>query len=150
MSTICFYFQVHQPFRFRRYRFFDIGNEHYYYDDYSNESIFRKVAEKCYLPANKLMLELLNKHQGKFKVSFSISGIALDQMELYAPDVLDSFKALAETGNVEFLAETNAHSLVSLKDEEAFRRQVEEHVGKIKKHFGQVPTVFRNTDPVTP
>ena len=85
MSTICFYFQVHQPFRFRRYRFFDIGNEHYYYDDYSNESIFRKVAEKCYLPANKLMLELLNKHQGRFKVSFSISGIALDQMELYAP-----------------------------------------------------------------
>ena len=146
MSTICFYFQVHQPFRFRRYRFFDIGNEHYYYDDYSNESIFRKVAEKCYLPANKLMLELLNKHQGRFKVSFSISGIALDQMELYAPDVLDSFKALAETGNVEFLAETNAHSLVSLKDEEAFRRQVEEHVGKIKKHFGQVPTVFRNTE----
>jgi alpha-amylase len=146
MSTICLYFQVHQPFRFRRYRFFDIGNEHYYYDDYSNESIFRKVADKCYLPANRLMLELLGKHQGRFRVAFSISGIALDQMEMYAPDVLDSFKALAETGHVEFLAETNSHSLVSLRDEAEFRKQVEEHVEKIQRHFNQVPVVFRNTE----
>ncbi len=146
MRTICLYFQVHQPFRFRRYRFFDIGNEHYYYDDYSNESIFRKVAEKCYLPANQLMLELLTRYQGKFKVAFSISGIALDQMELYAPDVLEGFKALAGTGHVEFLAETNAHSLVSLQNEEAFRKQVEEHVEKIRRHFDQVPVVFRNTE----
>ena len=146
MSTICLYFQVHQPFRFRRYRFFDIGNEHYYYDDYSNESIFRKVAEKCYLPANKLMLELVNKYQGKFKVAYSISGMALDQMELYAPEVLDSFKALAETGYVEFLAETNSHSLVALKDEDEFRSQVKEHSSKIKKFFNQKPVVFRNTE----
>lgn len=146
MSTICLYFQVHQPFRFRRYRFFDIGNEHYYYDDYSNESIFRKVADKCYLPANRLMLELLDKHQGRFRIAFSISGIALDQMELYAPDVLDSFKALAETGHVEFLAETNSHSLVSLRDEVGFLKQVEEHVEKVKRHFNQVPVVFRNTE----
>ena len=146
MRTICLYFQIHQPFRFRRYRFFDIGNEHYYYDDYSNESIFRKVAEKCYLPANQLMLELLDKYQGKFKVSFSISGIALDQMELYAPDVLEGFKSLAGTGHVEFLAETNAHSLVSLQNEEAFRKQVEEHVEKVRRHFNQTPVVFRNTE----
>ncbi len=146
MKTICLYFQVHQPFRFRRYRFFDIGNEHYYYDDYSNESIFRKVAEKCYLPANKVMLELINKYKGKFKIAFSISGIAMDQMELYAPDVLDSFKALAETGHVEFLAETNSHSLVSLKDEDSFRQQVEEHGEKLKRHFNQEPAVFRNTE----
>jgi alpha-amylase len=146
MRTICLYFQVHQPFRFRRYRFFDIGNEHYYYDDYSNESIFRKVAEKCYLPANQALLEMVKKYNGRFKLAFSISGIALDQMELYAPDVLDSFKELAETGNIEFLAETNAHSLVALKDETAFRRQVEEHVEKIQRHFNQVPEVFRNTE----
>ncbi len=146
MSTLCLYFQVHQPFRFRRYRFFDIGNEHYYYDDYSNESIFRKVAEKCYLPANQLLLELINKYNGRFKVAFSISGIALDQMELYAPDVLASFKSLAETGQVEFLAETNAHSLVALKDENEFKNQVREHGEKIKKHFNQAPKVFRNTE----
>ena len=146
MRTICLYFQVHQPFRFRRYRFFDIGNEHYYYDDYSNESILRKVADKSYLPANKILLDLIRKFDGKFKVAMSISGIAMDQMELYAPEVLESFRELAETGCVEFLAETNAHSLVALKDEDEFRSQVEEHVGKIEKHFGQTPTVFRNTE----
>ena len=146
MRTICLYFQVHQPFRFRRYRFFDIGNEHYYYDDYTNESILRKVAEKCYLPANKVLLELLQKYDGKFKVAFSISGIVMDQMELYAPEVLDSFKALVATGHVELLAETNSHSLASLKNEEEFREQVQEHALKIKKHFGQTPVVFRNTE----
>ena len=146
MRTICLYFQVHQPFRFRRYRFFDIGNEHYYYDDYSNESILLKVAEKCYLPANRILLDLLMRYNGKFKVAFSISGIAIDQMELYAPEVLDSFKELAATGNVEFLAETNSHSLAALKDDEEFRKQVNEHTEKIKKHFGQTPTVFRNTE----
>ena len=146
MRTICLYFQVHQPFRFRRYRFFDIGNEHYYYDDYTNESILRKVADKCYLPANKIMLDLLNKYNGKFKVAFSISGIAIDQMELYAPDALESFKKLAATGHVEFLAETNSHSLVSLKNYDEFRDQVAVHTAKIEKHFGQTPSVFRNTE----
>jgi alpha-amylase len=146
MRTICLYFQVHQPFRFRRYRFFDIGNEHYYYDDYSNESILRKVADKCYLPANKILLDLIRKFDGKFKIAMSISGIAIDQMELYTPEVLESFRKLAKTGCVEFLAETNAHSLVALKDEDEFRSQVAEHVGKIEKHFGQIPTVFRNTE----
>ena len=106
MKSICFYFQVHQPFRYRRYRFFDIGNDHYYYDDYANESILRKVADRCYLPANKLMLELIKKHKGKFKIAYSISGLALEQFELYAPEVLDSFKALADTGHVEFLSAT--------------------------------------------
>jgi alpha-amylase len=146
MRTICLYFQVHQPFRFRRYRFFDIGNEHYYYDDYSNESILRKVADKCYLPANKILLDLIRKYDGKFKIAMSISGIAIDQMELYSPEVLESFRKLAKTGCVEFLAETNAHSLVALKDEDEFRSQVAEHAGKIEKHFGQIPTVFRNTE----
>lgn len=146
MKSICFYFQVHQPFRYRRYRFFDIGNDHYYYDDYANESILRKVADRCYLPANKLMLELIKKHKGKFKIAYSISGLALEQFELYAPEVLDSFKALADTGHVEFLAETYSHSLVSLKDKELFRKQVADHDQLIEKYFGQKPTVFRNTE----
>jgi alpha-amylase len=146
MRTICLYFQVHQPFRFRNYRFFDIGNDHYYYDDYTNESILRKVAEKSYLPANKLMLDLINKHKGNFKISYSISGIALKQFELYAPEVIDSFKALAATGQVEFLAETYAHSLASMKNKDEFVSQVNEHRELIKNIFGQEPRVFRNTE----
>lgn len=146
MRTICLYFQIHQPFRFRRYRFFDIGNDHYYYDDFSNESIMRKVADKCYLTANQVLLELIRKHGEKFKVTFSISGIALDQFELYAPEVIESFKQLSDTGAVEFLAETNAHSLVALKDRDEFFRQVQEHGKKIERFFGQKPRVFRNTE----
>jgi len=146
MRTICFYFQVHQPFRLRRYRFFDIGNDHYYYDDYSNESILNKVAHKSYLPANALMLDLIQKHKGKFKIAYSISGIALEQFRLYAPEVLDSFKKLADTGQVEFLSETYAHSLSSLKDRGEFERQVKAHDQLIEEHFGQKPSVFRNTE----
>ena len=146
MKSICLYFQVHQPFRYRRYRFFDIGNDHYYYDDYANESILRKVADRCYLPANKLMLELIKKHKGKFKIAYSISGLALEQFELYAPEVLDSFKALADTGHVEFLAETYSHSLVSLKNHDLFRKQVADHAAAIEKFFGLKPMVFRNTE----
>ncbi len=146
MRTICFYFQVHQPFRFRRYRFFDIGNDHYYYDDYSNESILQKVAQKSYLPANALMLDLIEKNKGKFKIAFSISGIAMDQFLLYAPEVLESFKKLADTGQVEFLAETYAHSLCSLMGKDEFKKQVKAHGALIKEHFGQVPKVFRNTE----
>jgi len=146
MKTICLYFQVHQPFRLRRYRFFDIGNEHYYYDDYSNESILRKVADKCYLPANEILLDLIDRFPGRFKLAFSVSGIAIDQFELYAPEVLESFRRLADTGAVEFLAETNSHSLVALKDKDEFSGQVREHGKKIKKFFKQEPSVFRNTE----
>ncbi|MDA3823172.1 MAG: glycoside hydrolase family 57 protein, partial [Bacteroidales bacterium] len=146
MRTICLYFQVHQPFRFRTYRFFDIGNDHYDYDDYSNESILSKVADKSYLPANKLMLDLINKHKGKFKVAYSISGIAIEQFKLYAPEVLDSFKKLADTGQVEFLAETYSHSLASLKNNDEIVQQVNEHKQLIKELFGQEPSVFRNTE----
>jgi len=146
MRTICLYFQVHQPFRFRRYRFFDIGNDHYYYDDYSNESILHKVAQKCYLPANELMLDLIKKNKGRFKIAYSMSGIAMEQFRLYAPEVLESFKKLADTGSVEFLSETYAHSLSSLKGRDEFERQVRAHDQLIKEHFGQEPTVFRNTE----
>ncbi len=146
MKTICLYFQVHQPFRYRRYRFFDIGNDHYYYDDYANETILQKVAIDCYLPANKILLEAIKKNKGKFKVAFSLSGIALEQFELYAPEVLDSFKELAKTGCVEFLSETYSHSLVSLKSKELLQAQINKHDDLIEKYFGARPTVFRNTE----
>jgi len=146
MKNICLYFQVHQPFRFRRYRFFDIGNDHYYYDDYTNEGVLNKVAQKCYLPTNNLLLKLLKKYDGKFKVSFSISGAAIDQFKLYAPEVLESFQELAKTGHVEFLSETYSHSLVSLKDKAEFESQVKKHSDTINELFGQRPEVFRNTE----
>jgi len=145
-NAICFYFQVHQPFRLKRYRFFDLGHDHYYYDDFSNESIMRKVAEKCYLPANNIILDLIHKHKGKFKVTFSLSGLAISQFRLYAPEVLDSFRKLAETGMVEFLAETNSHSLVSLRSRSEFERQVTNHRAMLKEFLGVEATSFRNTE----
>jgi len=145
-KAICFYFQVHQPFRLKRYRFFDLGHDHYYYDDYSNESIMRKVADKCYLPANKVMLDLIQKHKGKFKVAYSLSGLAITQFRLYAPEVLDSFRSLAATGMVEFLAETSSHSLASLKSRSEFERQVTLHKDMLKEFLGIEATAFRNTE----
>jgi alpha-amylase len=146
MKTICFYFQVHQPFRLKNYRFFNIGHDHYYYDDFMNESIIRKVADNCYLPANQLMLDLIQAYNGRFKICYSITGTALDQFEQYAPDVMESFKKLAQTGYVEFLSETYSHSLASLKSKSEFIKQVEMHKELIKKHFGMEPKVFRNTE----
>lgn len=146
MKTICFYFQIHQPFRLRRYRFFDIGNNHYYYDDFQNEEIFHRISEKCYLPANRAIMEMIRKSGGKFKVAFSISGTALEQMEIYAPEVIDSFRELAGLGCVEFLAETYAHSLASIGDPEEFKAQVRIHTEKVKALFGVEPKVFRNTE----
>ena len=147
MRTICFYFQVHQPYRIKPYRFFDIGEDHHYWDDYSNRTIMRKVAEKCYLPMNELLLKLIRRHGDKFKVSFSLSGTALDQFEAYAPDVLESFQKLVATGKVELLSETNTHSLCSLKSKKEFYETVHSHQEKIKKHFnGYTPKIFRNTE----
>ena len=146
MRSICFYFQVHQPYRLRNYRFFDIAENHDYYDDYNNSFIMRKIAQKSYLPMNQLLLDLIEEYGSAFKVSFSISGTALDQFEQYAPDVLDSFKKLAATGNVEFLAETEAHSLSALKSKTEFQRQVKIHTDRIEKYFGVKPTTFRNTE----
>ncbi len=146
MRSICLYFQVHQPYRLRTYRFFNIGQDHYYYDDYQNRHIIKRVAEKCYLPANKLMLTLIKEYGTAFKISFSISGSALDQMETYTPEVIDSFRELADTGQVEFIAETYAHSLASLGHKEEFVRQTMMHAGKIESLFGKRPVTFRNTE----
>ncbi|MBP1671986.1 MAG: putative alpha-amylase [Bacteroidetes bacterium] len=145
-KTICFYFQVHQPDRLRLYRFFDIGKDSWYYDEFANKTILRRVAERCYLPANELMLELIRQHKGAFKISYSISGVVLDQFEKYAPEVIDSFKELAKTGCVEFLAETYAHSLASIASQEEFIAQVKKHSLRIEALFGQKPKVFRNTE----
>lgn len=146
MKTICFYFQIHQPFRLKRYRFFDIGADHYYYDDINNEEILASIVSRSYLPANQLLLEMIEANKGKFKVAFSLSGVALDQLEIHAPEVMDSFKKLAKTGCVEFLAETYAHSLSSITDPDEFKVQVQQHSKRIKTLFGQTPTVFRNTE----
>ena len=146
MKTICFYFQIHQPFRLKRYRFFDIGADHYYYDDFSNEDIIHGIAERTYFPANNLLLDMIKEYNGKFKVAFSISGVLLEQMEVYVPEVIEQFKELAKTGCVEFLAEPYSHSLASLTEPEEFRKQVKAHVEKIELLFGQKPKVFRNTE----
>lgn len=146
MKNICFYFQIHQPHRLKRYRFFNIGSDHYYYDDFANEDFIQRVAEVSFVPANRLMLEMIKEYNGKFKVAFSISGVALDQMEIYAPEVIDGFKELANTGCVEFLSETQGHSLASLIDPEGFKQQVKIHDDKIEALFGQKPKVFRNTE----
>ncbi len=145
-KSICLYFQVHQPTRLRLYRFFDIGKDSHYYDDFANRTILRRVAQKCYLPMNQLMLELINKNKGKFKIAYSISGSALEQFQRFAPEVIDSFKALAATGRVEFLAETYYHSLAALGSESEFRHQVAKHAAKIEELFGVTPTAFRNTE----
>ena len=146
MKSVCLNFQIHQPFRYRKYRFFDIGNDAYYYDDFANETFLRKVADQCYLPANKIILEQIRKHKGKFKVTYSLSGVVIDQFKLYAPEVIDSFAELAATGCVEFLSETYANSLVSLADDKLFESQVKAHDVLIEELFGYHPKVFRNTE----
>ena len=145
-KSICLYFQVHQPTRLRLYRFFDIGKDSHYYDDFANRTILRRVAQKCYLPMNQLMLDLIGQYKGKFKIAYSISGSALEQFQRFAPEVIDSFRALAATGNVEFLAETYYHSLASLASESEFRHQVQKHAALIEELFGVKPVTFRNTE----
>ncbi|MBO5877937.1 MAG: glycoside hydrolase family 57 protein [Alistipes sp.] len=146
MKTVCLYFQVHQPWRLKVYRFFNIGKDHNYLDDFTNRAIMQKVARQCYLPMNALLLKLIKENKGAFKCSFSITGSAVEQFRAYAPEVLDSFRALAETGCVEFLAETYSHSLAALSSKEDFVEQVKLHTKMIKEEFGKKPVVFRNTE----
>ena len=146
MPSICFYFQVHQPFRLKPYDCFKIGYDHSYEDENKNREILGRVATKCYLPANETLLKLIEKNKGKFRIAYSISGTALEQMEKYRPDVLRSFQALANTGCVEFLSETYYHSLSYLYSKNEFVRQIAKHQEKIQDLFSQSPTVFRNTE----
>lgn len=146
MPSICFYFQVHQPFRVKNYSFFEIGKNPYYEDEEKNRAVMNKVADKCYLKTNQKMLELIERHKGAFRISYSISGTALEQFAQYRPDVLDSFVTLAKTGCVEFLSETYYHSLSFLHSKKEFKRQVEKHRAAIQRYFGQTPKIFRNTE----
>jgi alpha-amylase len=147
--NICFYFQVHQPYRLRKYRIFDIGNKSQYFitdeNNLSNETIFKKVSKKCYLPVNKIFLDLLKKNPN-FKISFSLSGVFLDQAGEFLPEVISSFQHLVSTGQVEILSETYYHSLSFLYSKEEFRKQIELHKRKIENLFGVTPKVFRNTE----
>ncbi len=144
MASVCFYFQVHQPYRLRRYSVFD--TDRHYFDDLKNAEICRKVAARCYLPTNRMMLDAIRVHEGRFRIAYSISGLAIEQFQAYAPEVLDTFRALADTGCVEFLGETYHHSLAFLYSREEFRAQVEMHRDATKRLFGQEPRVFRNTE----
>ncbi len=144
MPSVCFYFQVHQPLRLRHYTVFDKNDR--YFDDYKNAFICRKVANKCYLPANRLILDLIRQFNGRFKVAYSITGVILEQFLSYSPEVMSTFDALAETGCVEFLAETYYHSLSFLYSREEFVEQVNKHIETINSYFGQKPHIFRNTE----
>ena len=146
MKTVCFYFQVHQPWRLKTYRFFQMGNDHNYLDDFTNRAIMQKIARECYLPMNALLESLINEHKGAFKCTFSITGSAVEQFKAYAPEVLDSFKRLAATGCVEFLGETYSHSLSSLYSVDEFKQEVKLHSQMLKEEFGVKPTAFRNTE----
>ena len=144
MASVVFYFQVHQPFRLRRYTIFDSDTG--YFDDVRNERICRKVAEKCYLPANRVMGELIDRHEGRFRISYSLTGIVIEQFRRWSPEVLDSFRALADTGCVEFIAETYHHSLAFLYDRDEFVAQTRLHHRLMEEVFGQAPKIFRNTE----
>lgn len=146
MLYICFYFQVHQPYRLQKYHFFDIGTNKPYFDEELNKYIFNKVSERCYLPTNNLLKELIWKSEGRFKVSFSITGTFLEQAKVYRPEVFNSFLELYQTGGVELIAETYYHSLSSIFDWDEFIEQISEHLSLLNRDFGAVPAVFRNTE----
>lgn len=145
-KSICLYFQVHQPTSLRLYRFFDIGKDSHYYDDFACRTIVRRTAERCYLPANEMLLDLIRKHNGAFRVAFSLTGSFIENCSRHCPEVLDSFRRLAETGCVEFLSETYFHSLASLASPSAFKYQVQKQKELIEKTFGVTPVTFRNTE----
>ena len=145
-TDVCFYFQVHQPWRLRTYRFLEVGKSQRYFDDEKNAAILRKVAAKCYLPMNRLLLGLIEQHGPAFKAAFSISGTVIQQLEAYAPEVLQSFRQLFATGQVELLAETSHHSLAALHSPEEFTRQVQAHQELCTRHLIPPSRVFRNTE----
>lgn len=146
MLNIVFYFQVHQPYRLSHYKVLDIGSSESYFDEALNARIMRKVGDRCYLPTNHLLETIIRRHPDRFKVSFAITGVAVEQFKLYAPDVLDSFKRLVDTGNVELICETYYHSLASLYDTDEFLEQMHLHRQMLKDEFGVTPSVFRNTE----
>lgn len=145
MKTICLYFEIHQNIQLKRYRFFDIGTDHYYYDDYEDERLITDVANRSYMPALEALGEMLKEHPGFFKVVFSLSGVGMEQLEIHAPQVLEKLQELNQTGCVEFLAEPYSHGLASLANEESFAKEVKRQCQKMKEYFGKEPQVLRNS-----
>ena len=145
MKTICLYFEIHQITHLKRYRFFDIGTDHYYYDDYENERTINDIVERSYMPALETLDQMLRDHNGAFKVAFSLSGVGIEQLEMHAPKVLEKLQHMAETGCVEFLAEPYSHGLSSLANEECFAADIKKQMAKVKEYFNQVPKVLRNS-----
>ena len=145
MKTICLYFEIHQIIHLKRYRFFDIGTDHYYYDDYENERNISDIAERSYMPALEMLLQMMKENDKYFKVAFSLSGVGIEQLELHAPQVLEKLQELNDTGCVEFLAEPYSHGLSALANEECFAADVKKQVEKMKEYFGQTPKVLRNS-----
>ena len=145
MKTICFYFELHQIRQLKRYRFFDIGTDHYYYDDYANASAVSELAENSYVPALTTLLDMIKENNGEFKVALSASGVGLEMLELYAPQVIELLKELAKTGCCEFLCEPYSHGLSSLVSRSVFKNEVQRMNKKIKELFGQTPKVLRNS-----
>ena len=145
MKTICLYFEIHQIIHLKRYRFFDIGTDHYYYDDYENERSITDIAERSYIPALNAIEQMIKEHGKYFKVAFSLSGVGMEQLEMHAPQVLEKLQQLNETGCVEFLAEPYSHGLSSLANEEIFALDVQKQANKIEEYFGKKPTILRNS-----
>lgn len=145
MKTICLYFEIHQNIQLKRYRFFDIGTDHYYYDDYEDERLITDVANRSYMPALEALGEMLKEHPGFFKVAFSLSGVGMEQLEIHAPQVLEKLQELNQTGCVEFLAEPYSHGLASFANEESFAKEVKRQCQKMKEYFGKEPKVLRNS-----
>ncbi len=145
MKTICLYFEIHQIIHLKRYRFFDIGTDHYYYDDFENDRSISDIAERSYMPALNVLQQMIQDHGKYFKVAFSLSGVGIEQLEMHAPQVLEKLQELNNTGCVEFLAEPYSHGLSSLVNEECFAADVKKQMEKMKEYFGQTPTVIRNS-----
>lgn len=145
MKTICLYFEIHQPNHLKRYRFFDIGTDHYYYDDYENERSITDTVQRSYLPALRTMLEMTQTYGKYFRVAFSVSGVVLELLEQYAPEVIDLLQQLNDTGCVEFLAEPYSHGLSSLGNADSFVEETKRQARKMKELFGHTPRVLRNS-----
>ena len=145
MKTICLYFEIHQIIHLKRYRFFDIGTDHYYYDDFENERSISDIAARSYMPALDVLLQMIKENNGSFKVAFSLSGVGMEQLEMHAPQVLEKLQELNATGCVEFLAEPYSHGLSSLANEECFAADVKKQCDKVEEYFGKQPTVLRNS-----
>lgn len=146
MTTICLTFHIHHPYALKKYRFFDMGKDHAYYDDFANKTNTETLAENYYLETNQFLLDLMKIFKDKIKVNFAISGVTLQQFEDYSPELIQIFKTLANTGNVEFLGGTYAYSVAGLYSKPEYKQQINQHKEQIEKHFGLTPRSFCDTE----